>query len=116
MSERIIDYIVSLYPSKSIGYQSKRNKGLEAKIKFYVSTMYKECFEYANNHYNLKEIKNYDDFLNYIIDLIINDINYVMICERYCLELCFNKIKIKNGKCSPCIVYKPTIETMRCLF
>jgi len=115
MIERKIDYIISTYPSKNEGYQSKRNKGLEAKIKLFISTMWKNSFNYANDNCNLLEIKNYDDFFNYVLNLFIDDLNFTIILERYCLELCFNKIRIKNGKCNNCIVYKPTIETMRYL-
>jgi len=111
MIERTIDYIISTYPSKKEGYQQKRNKGLEAKIKLFVSTMWKNSIEYAKRNCNEN-----DNFFNYTFNLFIDDLNFVIIQERFCLELCFNKIRIKNGKCNPCIVYKPTIETMRYLF
>jgi hypothetical protein len=116
MTERKLEHIVSTYPSKHIGYQNKRNKGLEATIIFYVSTMYQKSLEYANNNCNLLIIKNTNDFLDYVFDIFVDNMIYVNICERYCLELCFNKIRIKNGKCNPCVVYKATIETMRFLF
>lgn len=116
MIERKIDYIISSYPSKSEGYQMKRNKGLEAKIKLFISNIWNNVFDYSNNHCNHLEIKTYDDFFNKTFNLFVERLNTIIIIERYCLELSFSGIKIKNGKCNPCCINNITNKTIEWLY
>lgn len=78
-----VNYVISTYPSKFAGYQSK--KGNEGTIKAFVSTVYKGSYDL-------------DAFVLHLIHIILH--------ERVCLERAFNKIKIKGGMCNPCCVEK----------
>lgn len=100
MSE--IEYIISTHPSKAEGYQSK--KGLRGKIKVFVSNIWNKTEKWAleNQH---------DPF-----QLFVDYINLTFICERYCLERAFQKIKIKGGMCNPCCIRHLTDNTVEYLF
>jgi len=69
-----VEYKISIYPSKFLGYQSKaRNKG---EVKVYVSTLLK----YAEN-----------DFWKFV-----HWLDAITLIERLCLERGFQKIKMKD--------------------
>lgn len=92
MSE--IEYITSTYPSKNSAYQSK--KGNKGRIKLFISVIWKEAI---------------------IFDNFVALINFYQIMERYCLERCFQKIRIKGGMCNPnCCIQNITINTFNYLF
>lgn len=109
-----IEYYISNRKAKNPGYQSKKkNKG---RIRLSVSEIWKESFDYANNNCDLRIIKNYEDFENFAFTLFIEAIDYYTILERYCLERCFQKIRIKGGMCNDCCTRKITNETMKHIY
>jgi len=97
-----VDYIISLYPSKFDGYQSK--KGNIGEIKAFISNLWKNAIE---DSIKLSE-KPFDLFVIYL--------NIIFINERYCLERAFQKIKIKGGMCKPCCVSSLMDNTVEYLF
>jgi len=97
-----VDYKISLHPSKSDGYQSK--KGLEGGIKAFITNIWNKTKEWAKEN----QIDHFKLFVDYI--------NLTFICERYCLERAFQKIKIKGGMCNPCCVMKAVDLTVEYLF
>lgn len=79
-----VEYKISLYPSKFLGYQSK--KGNEGMVKIFISTIWKESHD------------NFYEFLLYL--------DYITLIERICLERAFQKIKMKDR----CEVYTEKID------
>lgn len=65
---------ISLYKSKSLGYQSK--KGLEGKITLFISNIY--------------------DYSKQDFDIFVKCLNYTYLLERICLERAFHKIRMKE--------------------
>jgi hypothetical protein len=98
-----VDYKISTYLAKSDGYQSK--KGETGKIIAYISNLWKQTEEWAN------ENPKFDHF-----ELFVDYINLIFIHERYCLERAFQGIKIKGGMCKPCCVHNIVCNTMEYLF
>ncbi|MFW9872941.1 MAG: hypothetical protein ACFFG0_07555 [Candidatus Thorarchaeota archaeon] len=84
-----VNYVISLYPSKSHGYQTK--KGRNGKVISYISTIWKECKK---------------EFFTFTLHLIL-----IIILERYCLERAFNRIRIKGRMCNPCCVENIALKT-----
>ena len=73
-----VEYKVSLYPSKYVGYQSKaQGDGI---VKTYISTIWKMCDS---------------DFFKFVFWL-----DFITVLERVCLERGFQKIKMIN-RCKP---------------
>jgi hypothetical protein len=86
----MIERTVSIRKSKFLGYQSKKESrsGKEnAKITFFIANF------------------------SYDFDAFVKELIRIELIERICLELCFNKIKIKGKKCAKCI---PT-EIVECI-
>ena len=81
-----INYKVSLYPSKNIGYQSK--SGINGEVKVFISTIWTHS-------------TTFEDFVEKII--------YITILERICLERAFQKIRMRN-RCNPCKMEKYAIK------
>ena len=80
-----INYKLSLYPSKFLGYQSKnKNKG---NLTFYISTIWK----WINPHYR-KE----NEINNTMINKFIKGLLEIILLERICIERAFQKIRMKN--------------------
>ena len=69
-----VELKISLYKSKSLGYQSK--KGLEGKITLFISNIY--------------------DYSKQDFDLFVKAFNYTYLLERICLERSFQKIRMKE--------------------
>ena len=93
MENTEVKYIISTYPSKFAGYQSK--KGPKGIIKTYI---------YHPLYWNSA------DFSSFVLNLI-----HIILIERICLERAFNKIKIKGGMCNPCCVNKVADKIMEYL-
>ena len=73
-----VEYKVSLYPSRFLGYQSKaRDKG---EVKAYISTIWEYCGA---------------DYWKFIFSL-----DFILLLERICLERAFQKIRMKD-RCKP---------------
>ncbi len=70
-----VEYIVSSYPSKFLGYKSKN--GSKGTVKSYVTSIW-----------NSLEKKEFDAFVKVLI--------YIMLLERVCLERGFQKIRIRE--------------------
>lgn len=69
-----VEYKVSLYTSKFLGYQSKKRN--EGEVKVYISTIWK----WSN-----------ENFTQFYLAL-----SYITLLERICLERAFQKIRLKN--------------------
>lgn len=84
-----VEYKISLYPSKFLGYQSKNQD--TGKITLYISSIWKWVHSWRWTSYFIEpeatEIM-FDDFLNEFL--------YTMILERICLERAFQKIRMKK--------------------
>ena len=91
-----IEYSISLYPSRFMGYQSKR--GGFGKLTVFVS--------------NLIDLINDEEDLSIFVKIM----NAIIIQERFCLERAFQKIKILGGKCNPCCVQNLVDFTIDYLF
>ena len=90
MDKVIVDYKISLYPSRFLGHQAK--KGKKGTIILYIYSLWNECKG------------NFDKF--------VLDIVYTSLLERICLERAFNKIRMKN-RCKPfCKMEKYAIEML----
>lgn len=76
-----VNYTISLYPSKYVGYNSKKRE--IGKITVYIATLWKWISEGSG------------DIQNFITEFI-----HTLILERICLERGFQKIRMKN-RCSP---------------
>lgn len=95
-----INYIISIYPSKFDGYQSK--KGNQGYITAYISNLW----DHAKNGFcGIGPFQ-----------LFVNLLNSIFIHERYCLERAFQKIRIKGGMCNPCCVKNIVNNTIEYLF
>jgi len=87
-----VEYRVSLYPSKFSGYQSKKEN--VGKITFFLPKLWEE----SEN--------NFDKFVNQLI--------FIQILERICLERGFQRFRIKN-RCNPCKMLKYAKFIMYCI-
>ena len=88
-----VEYKFLLSNGKYIGYQSKKeNKGI---VKVNLSNLYNISY----------------GFYSFVLNLI-----EIIIHERYCLERCFNKIRIKKGMCNPCCIRNLSKKTMELLY
>lgn len=84
-----VEYKISLYPSKFIGYQSKKgNKGC---VKLYISPIWKYI-----HSLRWKTYFDEDWIIEFMFDEFINELLYTMLLERICLERGFQKIKMKK--------------------
>ena len=97
-----VDYIISLFPAKWDGYQSKR--GTKGIVKAFVSNIWKLAQEDGMK------------FKEDIFDLFVDYLNFIFINERYCLERAFQKIRIKGGMCNPCCVSSLVSNTVEYLY
>lgn len=88
MGETEVNYRVSIYASKFLGYQSK--SGRKGIVKLYISNIWK----WADGDFSV--------FWKRMIAILL--------MERICLERAFNKIRIKGGKCNPCCVKPVALE------
>ena len=74
-----VDYKISLYPSKFVGYQSKsKNQGY---VKLFISSIWDWVNTWSDNYKN-------------IFENFISAINYIILLERICLERAFQKIRM----------------------
>jgi hypothetical protein len=88
-----VDYYLSLYPSKFLGYQAKaQNTG---KVTLYISTIWNQMQDSTPFEYSL------DEFFYVFVDNLI----YTLILERVCIERAFQKIRMKD-RCNPCKMEK----------
>lgn len=72
-----VNYKISSYQSKFLGYQSK--KGNFGVIKLFICTIWKYSSDF---------------------DTFVDNLNYILITERICLERAFQKIKMRD-RCKP---------------
>ena len=88
-----VDYKISTYPSKFIGYQSK-NKD-RGEIKIFISSIWKWVHSWRWAKYFVD-----DEAIEIMLDDFVNEMVFVLILERICLERAFQKIRMKE-RCKP---------------
>jgi len=97
-----VEYKVSTHKSKYEGYQSK--KGNTGSVKAFISNLWYGVIRYSKR-------LGID-----IFDLFVESLITIYICERFCLERAFQRIRIKGGACNPCCVQNITLYTTQYLF
>jgi len=98
----IVEYKVSTHKSKYEGYHSK--KGNIGSVKAFISNLWHDVIQYSKR----LDID--------IFDLFVESLITTYICERFCLERAFQRIRIKGGACNPCCIKNITLYTTQYLF
>ncbi len=94
-----VDYKISLYPSKFLGYQSKsKNQGY---IKLFIPSIWDWVNTWSDNYENI-----FENFNSAII--------YITLLERICLERAFQKIRMTK-RCEDYNGFSCKMDYIACL-
>ncbi|KKL98883.1 hypothetical protein LCGC14_1819970 [marine sediment metagenome] len=97
-----VEYKISTYPSKFIGYQSKnKNRG---EIKIYITSLWKWVHSWRWTKYFVE-----DETTEIMLDDFINEMVFTVIIERICLERAFQKIRMRE-RCKPLSKFRCKME------
>jgi hypothetical protein len=94
-----VEYQVSIYPSRFFGYQSK--KQTNGIVKSFIGNIWREAKEGINDLKLKLDLPILDDESNDVFEWFLDNLNYIIILERICLERSFQHIRMKE-RCKPC--------------